>query len=235
MDIGTLRRGENSGRNGYQWLKRDLANGVFKPGEKLPVRQLQERYNLSTGPLREALSQLVAERWVSATSHKGFRVALQSLDELQDIYKARANLEVMIVRLAIERGNDAWEASALSHFHTLSKALEIDDHTCRWNAWDTRQQEFHSAIASGCNSKHLLQVRSYLLDQAERYRHLWLNCGDGSQTSLVTRCKEHSALLTAVLNRCPEEACELIRAHLLIQVASITDADLGRSANQRSE
>ncbi len=32
-----------------------------------------------------------------------------SLDEMNDIYDARANLEAMIIALAIERGDDAWE------------------------------------------------------------------------------------------------------------------------------
>lgn len=86
---------------------------------------LKERYDLGVGPLREALSQLVAEHLVNAISQKGYRVAPMSLEEMNDIYDARANLEAMIITLAIERGDDAWEASVLAHSHTLAKVVEV--------------------------------------------------------------------------------------------------------------
>ncbi|MEZ0198163.1 GntR family transcriptional regulator, partial [Pseudomonas qingdaonensis] len=106
---------QNSAFSGYERLKKDIIRGVFKPGEKLLMSALKERYDLGVGPLREALSQLVAEHLVNAISQKGYRVAPMSLDEMNDIYDARANLEAMIIALAIERGDDAWEASVLAH------------------------------------------------------------------------------------------------------------------------
>ena len=91
---------QNSAFSGYEWLKQDIIRGVFKPGEKLLMSALKERYDLGVGPLREALSQLVAEKLVVAISQKGYRVAPMSLEEMRDIYDARANLEAMIVGLA---------------------------------------------------------------------------------------------------------------------------------------
>ncbi len=67
---------------------------------------------LGVGPLREALSQLVAERLVTVVNQKGYRVAPMSEQELLDIFDARANMEAMLVRLAIERGGDEWGSRA---------------------------------------------------------------------------------------------------------------------------
>ena len=97
MDSLTPR--QNSVFSGYERLKRDIIRGVFKPGEKLLMSGLKERYDLGVGPLREALSQLVAEHLVVVISQKGYRVAPMSLQEMQDIYDARANLEAMIVEI----------------------------------------------------------------------------------------------------------------------------------------
>ena len=90
--------------DGYRWLKNDIIRGNFQPDEKLRMSLLTSRYALGVGPLREALSQLVAERLVTVVNQKGYRVASMSEQELLDIFDARANMEAMLVSLAIARG-----------------------------------------------------------------------------------------------------------------------------------
>ncbi len=112
--------------DGYRWLKNDIIRGNFQPDEKLRMSLLTSRYALGVGPLREALSQLVAERLVTVVNQKGYRVAFMSEQELLDIFDARANMEAMLVSLAIARGGDEWEADVLAKAHLLSK-LEARD------------------------------------------------------------------------------------------------------------
>ena len=109
--------------DGYRWLKNDIIRGVYQPDEKLRMSLLTSRYGLGVGPLREALSQLVAERLVTVVNQKGYRVAPMSEQELLDIFDARANMEAMLVRLAIERGGDEWEAELLARAHLLNKLV----------------------------------------------------------------------------------------------------------------
>ncbi|MCP1604296.1 DNA-binding transcriptional regulator CsiR [Pseudomonas citronellolis] len=212
---------QNSAVSGYEWLKKDIIRGVFKPGEKLLMSTLKERYDLGVGPLREALSQLVAEHLVVAISQKGYRVAPMSLEEMQDIYDARANLEAMIVGLAIQRGDDAWEAQVLANSHTLAKVVEVKTREQRLDVWDERHKAFHTAIAQGCGSKHLLQARTYLFDQAERYRHLWLTHTVFSEQALELKRQEHAALVEAILARDAAKASEMMRNHLMTPVPII--------------
>ncbi|WP_300730990.1 DNA-binding transcriptional regulator CsiR [Pseudomonas sp.] len=212
----------NSAVSGYERLKLDIIRGVFKPGEKLLMSGLKQRYDLGVGPLREALSQLVAEHLVVAISQKGYRVASMSVKEMQDIYDARANLEAMIVALAIERGDDLWEANILANAHTLSKVMDVTTREKVLDVWDERHKAFHSAIAAGCGSKHLLQARTYLFDQAERYRHLWLTQTVFSEEALELKRNEHAALVEAILARDPERATTLMRQHLMTPVPIIT-------------
>lgn len=132
--------------DGYRWLKNDIIRGVYHPDEKLRMSLLTSRYGLGVGPLREALSQLVAERLVTVVNQKGYRVAPMSEQELLDIFDARANMEAMLVRLAIERGGDEWEAELLARAHLLNKleSCEASEHLL--DEWDQRHQAFHTAI-----------------------------------------------------------------------------------------
>ncbi|MCG6657189.1 DNA-binding transcriptional regulator CsiR [Halomonas campisalis] len=214
---------QNLGITAYRWLKRDIIRGVFPPGEKLLMSALKERYELGIGPLREALSQLVAERLVVAISQRGYRVAPMSLAELADLYDARAQLEGLILRLAIERGDDAWEAEILAKAHTLAKVMEVNTPDELMEVWDTRHKAFHTAIASGCNSHNLLQVREGLFDQVERYRHLWLRETVLSEAALERKRQEHAALVEVILQRQAERAAEMMRDHLMTPVPIITE------------
>ncbi|WP_447553890.1 DNA-binding transcriptional regulator CsiR [Vreelandella sp. EE22] len=207
----------------YRDLKRDIIRGRYQAGEKLLMSLLKEHYGLSTGPLREALSQLVADRLVVAISQRGYRVAPMSLAELNDIYDARAQLEGLILGLAIERGSDDWEADVLATAHRLGKVTDIDTPDDLLDKWDQRHQAFHTAIASGCNSPHLLQMRESLFNQVERYRHLWLKETVMSTKALERKHQEHSALVEVILARHAERAANMMREHLMTPVPIITE------------
>ncbi|WP_404297248.1 DNA-binding transcriptional regulator CsiR [Halomonas sp.] len=215
---------QNLGISAYRWLKQDIIRGAFQPGEKLLMSRLKERYDLGVGPLREALSQLVAERLVVAISQRGYRVAPMSLAELADLYDARAQLEGLVLRLAIERGDDAWEAGILARAHTLSKVVGVNTPDELLDVWDARHKAFHTAIASGCRSPHLLQVREGLFDQVERYRHLWLRETVFSEEALARKREEHAALVEVILARNADRAAEMMREHLMTPVPIITEA-----------
>lgn len=222
----TAQQGEprqNMGISAYAWLKQDIIRGVYQPGEKLLMSRLKERYALGISPLREALSQLVSEHLVVAISQRGYRVAPMSVEELDDIYDARAQLESMLVRLAIERGDDAWEAEVLAKAHTLAKVAEVHGPDEMLDVWDRRHQAFHSALVAGCGSRQLLMARESLFDQAARYRHLWLCQTVFSDRALAAKRQEHADLVEAILARDAQKASELTLEHMMTPVPIITD------------
>ncbi|EBV1890723.1 TPA: DNA-binding transcriptional regulator CsiR [Salmonella enterica] len=214
--------------DGYRWLKNDIIRGTYQPDEKLRMSLLTARYALGVGPLREALSQLVAERLVTVVNQKGYRVASMSEAELLDIFDARANMEAMLVRLAIERGDDAWEAEILARAHMLSKLEASDASEHILDEWDQRHQAFHSAIVAGCGSHYLLQMRERLFDLAARYRFIWLRETVLSVEMLEDKHIQHHTLTEAILAREAARASELMRQHLLTPIPIIRQAMAGK-------
>ncbi|EBE4113061.1 DNA-binding transcriptional regulator CsiR [Salmonella enterica] len=204
--------------DGYRWLKNDIIRGTYQPDEKLRMSLLTARYALGVGPLREALSQLVAERLVTVVNQKGYRVASMSEAELLDIFDARANMEAMLVRLAIERGDDAWEAEILARAHMLSKLEASDASEHMLDEWDQRHQAFHS----------VLQMRERLFDLAARYRFIWLRETVLSVEMLEDKHIQHHTLTEAILAREAARASELMRQHLLTPIPIIRQAMAGK-------
>ena len=215
MELNVFEKGaprQNLAISAYQQLKHDIIRGLYAPEQKLLMSRLKEQYGASTGPLREALSQLVADRLVVAISQRGYRVAPMSLAELNDIYDARAQLEGLILRLAM----------VLATAHRLAKVTDVSTPDELLDIWDQRHKAFHTAIASGCNSPHLLQMRDTLFNQVERYRHLWLQETVMSPQALELKRQEHAALVEVILARDTAQADSLMRDHLMTPVPIIT-------------
>ncbi|TCK05822.1 DNA-binding transcriptional regulator CsiR [Marinobacterium mangrovicola] len=199
----------------YVALKRDITEGAFQPGDKLLMSGLKERYDIGAGPMREALSRLVSERLVTAISQRGFRVAPMSIDELKDIYFARAQLEAMITELAVQRGGDEWEAGVIATAHTLSRVKEVQNTDEMLGIWDNRHKAFHYAIASGCGSAKLMELRETMLDQAERYRQLWLREMVFSGEALKSKQEEHRELIDVLMSGDAQAARQLMFEHMM--------------------
>jgi len=207
----------------YRHLKRDIVRGNYAPTEKLAMSHLKSRYGIGVGPLREALTRLIGEHLVTGISQRGYRVAPMSIAELDAIYDARAELEGLLIRLAIERGDDEWEATILARAHTLGKIDKVQDGDEMLERWDTRHQALHDAMVAGCDCVPLLQSRAALFDQAQRYRHLWLRQTVFSEQALADKQREHQTLLDTILSRDAAVASRLMREHLMTPVPIIRE------------
>ncbi|MFB9886193.1 DNA-binding transcriptional regulator CsiR [Balneatrix alpica] len=213
---------QNRGLAILQDLKADILRGYFAPGEKLLMSALKERYGVGVSPIREALSQLVSEQLVVAQSQRGFKVSPISRDELLDIYETRAHIEALALELALERGDDQWEAQIVAEAHRLFK-IDVSSYAADTllEVWEERHRAFHQAMVKGCGSVQLLQVRQILYDRAERYRRLWLKETLMNAESLARSKALHQDLLEAVLSRDKVAVKALIHPHLMKPVEVI--------------
>ena len=200
-------------------LTKDVLQGNYKPRERLHIRTLKERYNVGTSPLREALSQLIAKDLVVSENQRGFYVSDISIDDLTDIYQARAKIESLCIEMAIEKGDDFWEANLIAASHRLnkySKSKKIDI-----GEWQSRHAAFHEALVVGCMSPRLFQIRDSLFEKSTRYRNLWLRENVTNSETLKINQNEHAALLILALERDKKSAKKLIEAHIMTPVEII--------------
>lgn len=78
----------------YQRIREALARGTFRPGESLPTRTLAKALGVSTTPVREALTRLVAQNVLAVDPVNGTPFVPSITPELiAEIYEVRAVLE----------------------------------------------------------------------------------------------------------------------------------------------
>lgn len=192
-------------------LRTDIVGGRFEPGEKLRLDRMRALYGAGISPVREALSRLAADGLVVLESQRGFRVRPASIADLQDIAATRIRIETAALALAIEHGDDAWEARVVSAHHVL---LKLDPtriaEPSRRSEWESRHREFHAALIAACGSPWLLHFAGLLWDQFDRYRRLAKFSGR-PQRRLAAH---HLGLVEAVKARRPREATQILAEHI---------------------
>jgi DNA-binding GntR family transcriptional regulator len=100
----------------YVALREWLVSGVLSPGEKLSLRTVAERLDVSMMPVREAVSRLVADRALEVLPNRAVRVPVLSLRQFR---------ELTTIRLAIE-GFAAERAAGLRGATELASMRRFD-------------------------------------------------------------------------------------------------------------
>lgn len=190
-------------------LSADILSGRLAPGTKLRLHGLCEVYDVSMSPLREALSRLTGLGFVVQESQRGFRVAPTSTEDLRDVTQTRIRLEVMALRMAIERGGAEWEASVLASQHRLSRHPRTSQQLVD-EEWETLHRAFHLALIEACGSQRHLSFCRALLDHFDRYRRIAVKQG-GRHPVLKSG---HAKLVAAVLVKDAEKASALLVEHI---------------------
>lgn len=212
-------------------IRKDIIAGILAPGSKLILRELSERYDVGSIPLREALSRLAMSGLVEAVDQRGFRVADASEEELVDIARVRITIETDALRDAIEHGDLEWEGRVLGAFHQLSRipmtnpkvrgALNPD--------WESAHDAYHAALLSACTSKWLIKLAAQLREHSARYRHLSVAYAEAGVRDVLA---EHRAMTDAVLARDGDRASRLLAEHLGKTARLATDQGRLRSLRQ---
>lgn len=193
----------------YGQLRDDILRARLKPGEKLRVAELCDRYGYSSTPVREALMLLAAENFVRSEEMRGFFVAGASPEELLELTETRCMVEEVALSRSIALGGEDWEARLVVAFHRLGRGSRPQGGE-RFDLnpdWVRRHNEFHDALIGACGSKLIIDFCRQLRDQSFRYRRIasfdredgWIG--------------EHQAVLSATIDRDSDKAVELLKEH----------------------
>ena len=192
----------------YGKLRDDIIRGEFQPGSKLRIEFLKQRYEMGATPLREALSRLSENGFVTAEGQRGFKVSKISIEDLEDITRLRIELENIALQESILTGGDEWEAQVIASFHQLAKIETSEEPD--FLQWEQRNRQFHQALIGSCKSHWLKRFHEILYDQHKRYR----NIGRLYRSPARDVHAEHNAICEAVLARNIERACSANEKHL---------------------
>lgn len=129
-----------------------ILDGAYPPGHRLRELALAAEFQTSQAPVREALRELEALRYVETRPNRGTYVPGTGLQEFLDSCRVRAVLEREIAEEAAPRADVAWLAGLCRSVDGIEAAASADDVA----AYAGHDYAFHRAIAERAGNPVLL-------------------------------------------------------------------------------
>ncbi len=136
-------------------LRAAILAGDIAPGAPLVETALSERFDVSRGPLREALRQLIEEGLVVTVPYTGTHVASLSVEDVQEIYSLRTALETFAFEQVWDRRDDRFRAELKRRNNALITTIDDGDDRASIGA----ELVFHSLVYEA--SGHRLLQRAW--------------------------------------------------------------------------
>jgi DNA-binding GntR family transcriptional regulator len=108
-------------------LRAAILAGDIPPGAPLVETALSERFDVSRGPLREALRQLIEEGLVITVPYTGTHVAALSVEDVREIYSLRTALEIFAIEQVWDRRDDRFRAELVHRNDALIATVDAGD------------------------------------------------------------------------------------------------------------
>jgi GntR family transcriptional regulator, gluconate operon transcriptional repressor len=186
-------------------LRRLIIIGELPAGTHLVEAQLSETFQVSRGPVRDALRQLATEGLVESRRRGVFVIGL-STDDIEELYGLRQLLESHALTLCISSGSAARLANAHEALERMAAAARTTDSA----AFARADLEFHSAFYSASGSRRLEKVW-------QQYRPTFadmLSVTNAEDRDLTPTHQDHVHLLQLVVEGKHEDALASLRDHI---------------------
>src|SRR5215471_449893 len=108
-------------------LRAAILAGDIPPGAPLVETALSERFEVSRGPLREALRQLIEEGLVITVPYTGTHVASLSVEDVHEIYSLRTALEAFAFEVVWPRRDERFRAELVRRNEELISTIDAGD------------------------------------------------------------------------------------------------------------
>ncbi|MBC5763440.1 GntR family transcriptional regulator [Ramlibacter albus] len=210
--ISKTRRERGSGV--LNTLRRMAISYELKPGERLSEIELAGKLGVSRTPVREALTRLVNDGFLTPTTRGYMRRPLE-VQETMDLYEARVAIESTCLAMAIARATDEEIAEAVKYL-AASRQVAADTPIEQLVELD---EGFHLRIADMARNSELKRI---LVNLNERIRFIrWIDMESVGRDSTQS---EHAAILQALQTRDASAGERALREHIGLRRDQIVEA-----------
>lgn len=197
----------------YDFLKLNIANKRFAPGDKIVIRNISRKLNVSDIPVREAIKKLEIQGLISVIPHVGARVTKINREEMEENYIVRSELEGLATRLAVKYLKDADFAKLERNLEKYKEALRAGKN----ELLSALNKQFHLEIYKCSPYKSLFKMIVDIWEKSQMIRSTFRLPSSLHEKSL----REHRAILKALRMGDGETAGEITRRQKIAALAAI--------------
>ncbi|ASR37837.1 GntR family transcriptional regulator [Prauserella marina] len=192
-------------------LRDAIMTGSLPPGAQLGETDLAARFQVSRGPLREAMQRLVSEGLLRSERHRGLFVIDLEPGDVYDVYAARSAVERAAATRIVRSFDRERVAVVLDQaVAAMAEADKQDDPTALTEA-DLR---FHEALIEASGSRRLARMARTLLIETRMCLSALHGTYRKNYQDVDERVAEHNMIIEALRAGREEDLLALLEAHM---------------------
>ena len=189
----------------YANVKRALFNFELLPGERFSENQIVERTGASRTPVREALTRLAREGFLSVQIRAGWQVNELDFKLFDQLYELRTILELA----AIERLCRQAEPAGIEALQAIWQCDE-SERPAQGEVVFSLDEAFHGQLVAATGNTELAHAHTRVIERIRIVRQLDFTHAERIEATY----REHAAILHAIARHRADEARRLMQAHI---------------------
>lgn len=144
----------------YHDIKDDITSKAFQPGEKLNIKELARKYQVSDTPVKQALQKLAEEKMVVNTPNKGMSVRAMTPHEMQDIFDMRLMMDTFFIKDIVTtlNYNTILRQQLINNLEAQKAFIENDDSNHKPEEFFELDLEFHTLYLAASGNQKAVDV-----------------------------------------------------------------------------
>jgi DNA-binding GntR family transcriptional regulator len=190
----------------YKRIKDAILKHEIVPGQRLSHEELVLRLKISQTPIREALSRLAQEGYVTRLTNRGYRVSEMTAAEVAELFGLRHALESHCLDEAIEKITPDGLSALAENIRLYKKAIAgnaplIERYLINKN--------FHMIIAQIAGNSSIARILDDACEKLVLKRRI-----EGVSQGGFLISREHGEILKAIKRKELKKSQDLMRIHL---------------------
>ncbi|WP_244834031.1 GntR family transcriptional regulator [Clostridium sp. BJN0001] len=190
----------------YLKIKSDILKLRIKDGEFITLSELANKYNVSKTPIRDALTALELEGYLTSFPRKGYFVKPITEQNMQESFEMRMIFEKESAKKAILKASDE-ELKSILH---LAEKFPDNFDVRKIDEFNYLNDKFHMSIIKAGHNEMLYQMAENVFENLSR-----ILIYDSRHLLFSNEKQEHINIASEMLNRNIDSAQKLICDHLV--------------------
>lgn len=210
-------------------LRESILDQTFLPGQRLNVKQLAEKMEVSLTPVKDAVNRLVSEGLIELRPRSGTYVSSLSPKDIAETLAVRRALEWLAAETVVQNTTE----SDLKELRALTATLEQPVNTERERQQHERKNlEFHQRLIELSGNRKMIEIYSSLNAHIKVARVHYSS--EGWERRLQSEAQEHWRILEAIESRNVRNLQRALNEHIKRGADALVQ-DLNRKAQPEEE
>jgi DNA-binding GntR family transcriptional regulator len=176
-------------------IRQAIASGELSPGDRVVELRLAKQLGVGNTAVREALFELERAGLVTRIPNKGSFITKTTLEDAQQIFRVRKELEALAVELAIEH----MSAPDLDSLQAFVDAMKSAAETSDFERFYQSDLEFHRTLWQLTRNRYLASTLETLV--VPLFAFFLIRTRQDFKVDLLGSAERHHQLLDSLRNR----------------------------------